>query len=256
MGKHDSSKTRVVPIFHNLHSRPEHFWVERLISLPIGGNHISLPPNCDFSIEDIGWGKNEKKLNPPLALLSWLIRNPRKPVSGVLSADPYKAQKRREWIDGSNKVIREGLALLRHNPKQENWHIFEGQTQPDVFIQTPDLIIVIEGKRTEKKPTTTTKWMANRHQMLRHIDCAWEIAGNRRVIGFFIVDGHDADCAVPINWINYAKQTISSEAIASSLPHRSLEEQKGIASCFAGVITWQRLCKEFCIDRSKLPDII
>ncbi|MGA3117858.1 MAG: hypothetical protein ABSF90_25925 [Syntrophobacteraceae bacterium] len=256
MGKHDSSQTRVVPVFDQLYKldemRPS--WLRELLSLPIGGNPICLASNCDFTIQEKGWGKHERKLDPPVALLSWLVRHPRPPLSGELSNNPVKAQKRNELIAGSEKATLEALALLQNNPTGEKWHLFEGQTQPDVFIQTPDLIIVIEGKRTELKPTTSTKWMQGRHQMLRHIDCAWEIAGRRKIVGFFIVEGNGIDGEVPQSWMEYAEQTTGRSAVASSLPHRGPEEQCGIVSCFAGVTTWQRVCTTFNIEWATLPD--
>ena len=257
MGKRDSTKTRVIPVFDYLmkNYNPEE-WLKKLISLPQGCNSVSLQLTCKFSIMDYGWGVEEKKLDPPVALLSWLIRHPRKPLSGNLSNNPEVAQKRLEWIEGSEKMQINGLSLLRRSQTRKDWHIFEGQTQPDVFIQTPDIIVVVEGKRTEKKPTISTKWMAGRNQMLRHIDCAWEIASGRKIIGFFIVEGNNADGEVPTDWNNFAKQTVTTEAIASSLPHRGPEEQRGIASSFVGVTTWQRLCKEFKISWSMLPDLV
>jgi len=249
MGKYDSTKTRVVPVFDQLYRNDStgRSWLSKLISLPIGGFPVRLSAVSDLIIEDYEWGDSEKKLNPPVALLSWLIRHPRRPVSGELSSEPTKATKREEWIGGSDARILEGLALLRTNPNDENWHLFEGQTQPDVFIQTPSVILVIEGKRTERCPTTSTKWMPGRHQMLRHIDCAWEVAGKRRVVGFFIVEG-GSDREVPAAWLEYAKRTSESDAIRSSLPHRGPEEQEGIGSCFAGVTTWQRVCAECGVD--------
>jgi hypothetical protein len=257
MGKHNSTKTRVAPIFDQLYMNDNsgHSWIPKLISLPVGGNSVRFSVNCDFTIQESMWGDKEKQLDPPVALLSWLIRHPRPPLSGTLSSDPDKALKRSEWIAGSETRRLEGLSLLRNNPNGEDWHLFEGQTQPDVFIQTPDVVVVIEGKRTERGPTTNTKWMAGRHQMLRHIDCAWEVAGNRKIIGFFIVEGTDNDRLVPTPWIEYARQTVAPDAVASSLPHRGLEEQNGIASCFAGVTTWQRLCKELKQNWAALPDV-
>lgn len=256
MGEYDSSKTRVAPVFDQLYATDQtgHSWLSKLIALPVGGNPVTLPEICSLTIEEVGWGDAEKKLDPPHALLEWLVRHPRQPVSGGLSSNPDKAQKRREWIEGSEERRLEALNLLRDNSSGEDWHLFEGRTQPDVYIQTPDLILVIEGKRTERKPTTSTKWMAGRHQMLRHIDCAWEIAGDRSVIGFFIVEGSGTDCQVPADWIDYAKQTLAPDAVASSLPHRGLKEQKAIASGFVGVTTWQRVCKEFNLDWTMLPD--
>ncbi len=256
MGKNDSSKTRVVPIFDCLYKNDKTglSWLSKLLSLPKGEHQLNLPLDVNLKIQDIGWGDNEKKLVPPVSLLSWLIRNPRKPSSGVLSSNPLKAKKREALINGAEECIIEGLKLLRNNPNGETWHIFEGETQPDVFIKTPDVLIVIEGKRTEREPTTSTKWMLVRHQMLRHIDCAFEIAGGKKVIGFFIVEGEGQSCDVPSQWIKYAKDTINSQVIQSSLPHRGPEEQKRIASSFIGVTTWQQVCKEFDIKWDTLPD--
>jgi hypothetical protein len=255
MGKHNSTLTRVIPVFDRLYKddKTGSSWLPRLLHMPIGGNSIKIPNSCNFTIERKGWGKDEVKLDPPVSLLSWLIRHPRYPTVGEISSDPVKAKKRQELIDGAAKRLWEALSLLSNNPNKEDWHIFEGQTQPDVYLQTKDFIVVIEGKRTEREPTTTTKWMPARHQMLRHIDCAWEIAGKRQVIGFFIVEGNGADEAVPAQWIEFAKQTASLEAVSSSLPHRGPEEQAGISACFFGVTTWQRVCKEFGIEWASLP---
>ena len=256
MGKKDSSKTRVVPVFDRLYSNDNtgKTWLPKLLGLPTGGNRISIPGNPDFTIQEKGWGDNEKKLEPPVSLLSWLIRHPRMPAGDNLSADSDKARKRRELIEGSTATVREALNLLR-NAKKEDWHIFERKSQPDVFIETPDILIVIEGKRTESETTKNTKWMPGRHQMLRHIDCAWEIRGRKQVIGFFIVEGEGKSPDIPLSWLDQVRLTMSPEAIRSSLPHRGPEEQAAIAGCFAGATTWQRVCASFGIVWEKLKDL-
>jgi hypothetical protein len=147
----------------------------------------------------------------------------------------------------------EALRLLRNNPEGEDWFLFEGPSQPDVYIETRDLIVIIEGKRTEPGPTKITKWMPGRHQMLRHIDCAWEVRGPKQVIGFFIVEGSDKSESVPANWLTFSRETISDRALATSLPHRGPDERSGIAGAFKGATTWQRVCREFNIEWSKLP---
>jgi hypothetical protein len=148
-----------------------------------------------------------------------------------------KAQKRRELIEGSDARMRHALTLLRSNPSDEDWHIFEGNTQPDVFIQTPNVMIVIEGKRTEREATKETKWMSGRHQIWRHIDCAWEIRGQREVFGFFIVEGDGLSDLVPSHWMDEVRMTVSQETSALSLPHRGSEEQEEIRRCFIGMTT-------------------
>jgi hypothetical protein len=91
--------------------------------------------------------------------------------------------------------------------------------------------------------------------MLRHIDCAWEIAGKRKIGGFFIVEGTPEDGEAPEKWMEYVAQTMDSGAVASSLPHRGPEEQQGIVSSFAGVTTWKQVCKRLDIDWRALPDL-
>ena len=257
MGTKDSSKTRVIPVFNILYAidKTGKSWLPQILRLPTGGHNIRVNPNWDFTIEDRGWGSQEKKLKPPVSLLSWLIRHPRMPSDGQLSEDSVKTQKRRELIEGSYNRLREALSLLRDNPLKEDWHIFEGNTQPDVFIQTPDIVIVIEGKRTESGATKNTKWMRGRHQIWRDIDCAWEIKGKREVFGFLIVEGDGLNYEVPAYWMDEAKATMSQGAVESSLPHRGPEEQRMIHQCFIGVTTWQRVCKEFGINWRLLPDV-
>ncbi len=258
MGKRDSSKTRVVPVFDLIAEGQTSgaSWLPKLLCLPIGSSKIVINPDWDLTIEERGWGEKEKRLDPPVSLLSWLIRNPRMPNDGQLSNDPIKAQKRRELIEGSDVRLREALSLLRHNPIKENWHIFEGITQPDVFIQTPDVMIVVEGKRTETETTKKTKWMSGRHQMWRHIDCAWEIKGKREVFGLLIVEGDPASDKVPTFWMNEARIIASREALTSSLPHRGQQETESIHQCFLGVTTLKKICKEFGIEWGRLPDLV
>jgi hypothetical protein len=128
-------------------------------------------------------------------------------------------------------------------------------SQPDVYLKTTEIMIVIEGKRTERGPTFKTKWMRGRDQMIRHIDCAWEIRGNRKVFGFFIVEGDgDADAlAVPPKWTSAAHTIITDESLMMSLPHRTEEERAEIKNCFLGVATWQKVCSSMQIRWDELP---
>ena len=255
MGKYNSSQTRVEPVFKWLcdnHSNGQS-WISRLLFLPTYGRsryeHVS---GHDLSIIEKGWGKTEKALSPPVSLLSWLIRNLSGKSNHPLSKDPLKAQKRKGLLNGSATRIREALELLRKNPMDTDWHIFEGETKPDVYIETPSVIVVIEGKRTESKATTSTTWMPSRHQIWRHIDCSWEIRGSKQVYGFFIVEGVDGKLSE--HWINEIKLAASDDAIRSSLPHRGPEEQDAIASCYLGGTTWHNILQEFDIPEYVLID--
>lgn len=145
------------------------------------------------------------------------------------------------------------LRMLHDGYTKKEWFVLEGMSQPDLYYESDNIILVVEGKRTEPTATEKTTWMPGRHQMLRHIDCAWEIRRQRKVLGMLIVEGSDTDGTVPPCWQDYSDQLTRSDAVASSLPHRGSDEQRLIADCFAGVTTWQRVCREFGLPWP-LPD--
>lgn len=130
-----------------------------------------------------------------------------------------------------------------------NWYTLEGPSQPDAFIEADNLVVVIEGKRTESAPTTETEWMRVRHQMLRHIDAAWELRGQRPVIGLMIVEGENSGPTLPGAYRDYRSSLEGSAALTESLPHRSSEEQAAILQAFAGVTTWRAV-----MDALHIPD--
>jgi hypothetical protein len=164
------------------------------------------------------------------------------------------AGNRRKLLAKDTKAIEEALLMLRTKGTRKGWHILEGPTYPDAFLITPDALIVVEGKRTEAGPTLDTSWMSGRHQMLRHLDAAWEIRGARSVYGILIVEAKKEtdSIAVPPLWETAAADITSPEALASSLPHRGPEEQTGIARSFVGVTTWQAVCHSFRISEKVL----
>src|ERR1700742_3458447 len=74
---HDSSKTRVAPIFDALRLQ-QGDWIRRLLTLPSGGRGIAPDASLDLRFKIGHWSsKNskEKRLDPPIAILSWLIRH-------------------------------------------------------------------------------------------------------------------------------------------------------------------------------------
>jgi hypothetical protein len=234
-------------------------WLSKLLKLP---TLSTLPIHPPSEIEDPSpimehrWGKNEKPLPPPRSLLRWLIQNCFSRDISDLKKDEITKEKRQALLRKDPEVINEALRLLEEPELPERaWYILEGYSQPDVYLETSNTIVVIEGKRTETIPTTTIKWMRVRHQMLRHIDCSWEIKGSKKVYGFFIVEGDGGADAydVPIRWIEASNETISEKVLGGSLPHRNREEISEMAKCFLGVTTWQAVCKEFGIDWKSLP---
>jgi hypothetical protein len=247
MGERDSSLTRVLPVFNAL----AHSFVPRLVRLV--APHLAVRTEAP---EEAMWHV-EKALRPPKALLKWLVDHPQLQPGCSIGSSTETIAKRQALMAGDISVRAEAHRLIdRAAPPAVAWYVLEGPSYPDVYIQTPELIMVVEGKRTESKPTRHTSWMPMRDQLLRHIDCAWEIRGDRRVMGVSIVegDGGAEATAVPSRWQTWLDESRSGDVLAKSLPHRSPTEQEQIASSVLGVTTWQRVCEEFSIDWASLPD--
>jgi hypothetical protein len=250
-GVHDSSRTRVAPVFDRLRARTDD-WVRRL--LQILETRATPAPDLaglDLRFVDGYWQPREKGLTPPVSLLSWLIRNPTPEL-----IDQVAIPERSRLAAGDPETVLLALQALRSSSAPRGWHILEGQTYPDVFIETPDALVVVEGKRTESAPTVDTTWLAGRHQIWRHVDAAWEIRGRRRVFGFFVVEARGSGDEVTAVWHQACRDALGVAALESSFPHRSASERAAIAACLLGVTTWQRLCHAFDIPLSTLPDTV
>jgi hypothetical protein len=250
MGKRDSSITRVAPVFDELRRQSPPNWVRRLIELPEPGKEVDASLGLDPTGKPY-WHPIEKELDPPPCLLRWLVENWNGPhIKRRLSGQTM--DKREKLLHGDETTIREALSKLEENPHGRAWYVLEGPTRPDVYIETLDAIVVVEGKRTELGPTTHTDSMEIRHQIWRHIDCAWEIRGDRKVYGFFIVEGEGDSSDVPKAWTDAYREAVSPEAVAGSFPHRSARARAAIAQCFLGATTWQAVCGEFGLDRESV----
>jgi len=245
-GKYDSSKTRVAPVFDRLAARSDD-WVRQLLQLAeFGSPDADVPTDLDLSFLGGEWGKPEHALKPPASLLEWLVQHPE-----TWATAPDKVERRR-LLERDPETLHLALESLRAPHSDRDWFILEGCTYPDAYIRTPGAIIVVEGKRTERGPTTHTKWMSHRHQIWRHIEGAWEERQHERVFGMFIVEGDST--AVPKDWKHAARDSLSDAALAGSFPHRSSEEVAQLSRCFLGVCTWRRVCEFFEVDMNEIPN--
>jgi hypothetical protein len=254
MGIFNSTKTRVEPVFQAL-TTSDQPWLDRLLALPSFGHRDPHRWNgLDLAVDQVLFGDKEKRLPAHPKLLEWLLENATDVTGKGLSAcGPSTRRKRELLLARDAATLSEARTLLSTDRNERRWYVLEGPSCPDVFISTPDLVIVIEGKRTEAGPTTATTWMDPRHQMLRHMDGALQVAGGRTVLGFFIVVGENGG-EVPALWKSAAATTISADVLTGSLPHRPEHERNQIARGFLGVTTWQVVCRNFGINEDRLPD--
>ena len=254
-GRNNSSRTRVLPVFAALERRTDD-WVRALLDLAdIGDPYccssgrwstLRLLPTA-VSFADRQSDRRERSFKPPRALLRWLIENASPGPGQELSSDPETRKLRERLLINREESARDqAFRDLETGGQTARWCTLEGPTYPDVVIETPDALVIVEGKFTERGPTTHTTWMSGRHQMLRHLDGAWEARGERAVFGIFAVEGEDPDPRrVPVKWQIASRHTRSIAATEGSLPHRSVEDRRAIADALVGVVTWQAVADGF-----------
>jgi hypothetical protein len=250
-GIQDPSRMRIAPVFDVLQARASD-WVRELLLLNRGGSPSAMDlKELDLKFHKGYWGKTERSFDPPVALLSWLIRNPTPQLLG-----PPVVAERTLLAEGEPAVVARALHALRTSAAPKGWHLLEGPTVPDVMIETPDALIVIECKSPEPQGTANSATPTGRHAMWRHIDAAWEIRGRRRVFGFFIVPaqdpGGDLSPAVEASF----GEALTEAVLEANFPHRSTQERDAITACFLGGTTWTRVCKTFNISLTSLPRTI
>jgi hypothetical protein len=167
VGKYNSSLTRVTPIFDELLRRDSTglSWLPTLVSLPSlpGGQPAAAPPTLG-RLEDRAWAPKEKSLPAPTALLEWLVRNAMQPASPQSLGRAGTRTSREALVRRDPETIAKAIDGLRATGRRDRaWYVLEGPSCPDVYLRTAEAVIVIEGKRTEAGPTTSTSWMQTRH---------------------------------------------------------------------------------------------
>jgi hypothetical protein len=261
VGIHDSSRTRIAPVFGRLQCLDPsgRLWLQGLLEL---ANTRKLPrPDAGASrLRVAKWWPREAKLAAPPGLLRWLLENAEEPRDpAAWGRAPEVMANRRRVVDRDADTLAGALqSLQERSPSPRAWYVLEGPSQPDVYLDSAAAVIVVEGKRTETAPTTSTAWMRVRHQMLRHLDAAWEHRQGRRIYGLYIVEAESGTGSTepPSTWHQAVESTISDEVLRASLPHRTSDERSQIASALLGVTTWQAVCDEFQIPREVLiPEV-
>ena len=254
MGRYDSSRTRVAPVLDALMDRDSsgETWLLPLLRLGSrsAGRLNGVTTGALLPGHPRWWGKKERRLHPPKTLLRWLVANASAPGSDAVWGGPVTRVKRERLVARDPGTIEEALRLLETVAPSRVWYVLEGRSQPDACLETETLLVVIEGKRTERKATTVTTWMPCRSQMLRHMDAAWDIRGSKRVLGLMIVEGSGGASAITPteHWLKQVNEQVLARTLIDSLPHRSPDDRDRIANGFLGVTTWQNVCAQCAIN--------
>ena len=151
MGIHDSSRTRVAPVFGRLQCLDPsgRLWLQGLLEL---ANTRTLPrPEAGASrLRVAKWWPREAKLAAPPALLRWLLENAQEPRDAAAwGRRPEVMANRRRVVDRDADTLAGALQSLQdRRPSPRAWYVLEGPSQPDVYLDSDDVVIVVEGKRT------------------------------------------------------------------------------------------------------------
>jgi hypothetical protein len=255
MGQYNSSRTRVAPTFNWLQCWDQTGirWLAPLLRL--ASEHREQLPIMTTTLREARWWPREVRLPVAPSLLQWLVANCVKPTRKEGWGSKRATREYRERLVSRHvETCRDAHGKIAAGQISRAPHVLEGPSQPDAFLKTDELLLVVEGKRSEPAPTVETEWMSVRHQMLRHLDGAWEQRGKRQVFGMLIIDETTPNKNA---WEDYPAILRSPAALSGSLPHRSATEQKQIAECFLGITTWQTVGHAFSIPpAAMLPNVV
>ena len=253
MRENNSRHTRVKPIFDKISSNND--WLNSLLKYALNKYNVD-PPICGRIIEQY-WGDKEKTINAPHEYIDWLICNYNKLNKTSLKSEKTEINEtnrlRKDLISGNEFVFRRAKYSIS-NKKYDNWCLFEGKTNFDIFIETENFFLIAEGKRTEVGRTKNTKWSNERDQMIRNIDCLFSYNPLKPIYAFYILEA-DKDGNLMNNWskdISFYKDKNNFE---KSLPHRSSIEIEIIYKSYIGFLTWQELMVFFNINPLEILQI-
>jgi hypothetical protein len=260
MGKFDSSKTRVAPIFDQLLAADPSgaSWLPGLLRLGNRASEAFNPEPVPRLVDGHRptWGNAELSLPAPLPLLEHLVGSIT-PEQVAMSADKGYVRKKREALARKDSAtIGEALRSLRDGSRGRKWYVLEGDSKPDATLVMEDAVLVVEGKRTERSCTSKTTWMGVRSQILRHMDAVMEHFPGKRILGILLVEGDGgSEARMPSpHWAAESKAQYEPAMLASSLPHRSSGERSALTAGLLGVATWQAVCAQNCIPWPPMQD--
>lgn len=262
MGHFNSSKTRVAPLFDALFDRDTTgaSWLDTLLARGSRTDVIATLPRNQRLVPNHGrrWGDAEAALPAPIKLLEYLVENV---DENLVSASRVKGKTRALRLALARKdefTVDTALKALRAGGRGREWFVLEGESRPDALLESDELVLCVEGKRTENKTTTHTSWMRRRSQLVRHMDAALDSFPEKRVLGILIVEGRGGpdDLAPTVDWVNHCAEQHEESMLADSLPHRSPEERRRVGKGILGLTTWQAVCRAVDVPWTSLPKAI
>lgn len=242
MGIYNSSLTRVKPLFDFINSD-----IDKLNCF-LGLFDYNKKIDKNSSIQ-VSYAENEKKIPPSKSLLIWMLNNLDKLNKvynyGASSTNSETYTKRESLFSGDAKTITQAINLIQtsHILPERAWYIFEGNTVPDIFIETDDSIFIGEAKRTEKDITTKTKWLGERDQLIRHIDSLLDQP--KSIYSFYILEKDEY-----LNGFYKERMKLYSnkDYFLRNLKHRDKATINRAINSFIGYVFWSDIAECFNIQ--------
>jgi len=268
-GPYNSALTRVWPVFIELFRLDSTgiSWLPRLLALlgqrnPLATELSKL--NCRLNSElakPRSFGRYKPEVNLPLCLeypapaperfLAWLISHPEKLDWGRLSTETsantlqWRTALKAHSDDAIISALHQ-LALSGSRGAEGNWWAFEGATSLDCYLESEDLVLGIEGKRTEPL-SEKISWLPSRNQLARNLEVVQSLARGRRY-GVLLILENNFD--VP----DLDQQSFCARYLDDALPHYSKHEREFLARHFLGALSWKDVCHTTGVPFENLPD--
>lgn len=245
----DPLRTRVEPFFGALFSRDAsgRSWLANLLgATPNGAGRLGpLADRPGYLLTSLAVHGASGRLAcfeypaaPPRDLLLWLVDHPDKLTwpAGALHSDETERLRHALINDDPPGARARAQQRARErartaSPFANDWWRFEIASLLDCVLITDELVITVQGRRTEPSGSATP-WYPQRSQLVRDIEAAGQIAQGRAWGSVLI-----SDEALP---------TGSPEAVAASLPaaapHLAPDERFELESAYLGNITWREAC--------------
>jgi hypothetical protein len=183
--------------------------------------------------------------------LRWLVNNPQR-LEWPCEEGRRKAygqgttEKREALLAGDLRVRQEALQKLEERHVEQAWWVFEGLTSVDCFVQSREVTLFVEGKRTEPSLTARSEWDPRRHQVFRNLDCL-RVFPERRANFYVLLVVEEGGLTHP-----EARELDGKyEDARESWPHLDEAQAEELWSHYLGYATWQELARAFGLT---LPD--
>lgn len=269
-GAFNSSRTRVRPVFRGLlRSDPTgRSWLPGLMKLAARNRAFASRLADSTTSLDARWlekvpvkgpdgqqeeieGCFERQFAPPSRLLDWCIGHPellKRPKTPSPDKVTRAARSHRQRLLGDDpqsradaqNLARQQFALSGSDRSRRAWWAFEGFTSVDCALETPELVLLIEGKRFESV-SDAGSWIPGRNQISRNLEVAAAYAEQVQKEYAVLLVGPEG-CQAP-----------HDDVLGAGWPHLPSDRREDLMQHFLGATSWRSVCEAYGVDYNSLP---